>query len=51
MRTSTVERNTKETQIKIELNLDGGEVKVDTGIGFLTICSRLSAFTAASDLM
>lgn len=34
MRTSIVERNTKETQVKIELNLDGGEVKVDTGIGF-----------------
>lgn len=34
MRTSVVERNTKETQIKIELNLDGGEVKVNTGIGF-----------------
>lgn len=34
MRTSIVERNTKETQIKIELNLDGGEVNVDTGIGF-----------------
>lgn len=34
MRTSIVERNTKETQIKIELNLDGGEVKVDTGISF-----------------
>ena len=34
MRTSIVERNTKETQIKIELNLDGGEVKVDTGLGF-----------------
>ena len=34
MRTSIVESNTKETQIKIELNLDGGEVKVDTGIGF-----------------
>lgn len=34
MRTSTVERNTKETQIKVELDLDGGEVKVDTGIGF-----------------
>lgn len=34
MRTSTIERNTKETQIKISLNLDGGEVKVDTGIGF-----------------
>lgn len=34
MRTSIVERNTKETQIKVGLNLDGGEVKVDTGIGF-----------------
>ena len=34
MRTSTVERNTKETQITVELNLNGGEVKVDTGIGF-----------------
>ena len=34
MRTAVVERNTKETQIKIELNLDGGEVEVSTGIGF-----------------
>ena len=34
MRTSTVERNTKETQIKISLCLDGGDVKVSTGIGF-----------------
>lgn len=34
MRNSTIERNTKETQIKISLNLDGGDVKVDTGIGF-----------------
>lgn len=34
MRTSTIERNTKETQIKIELNLDGGEVNVSTGLGF-----------------
>lgn len=34
MRTATIERNTKETQIKIKLNLDGGEVKVSTGIGF-----------------
>lgn len=34
MRTSTVERNTKETQIKIELCLDGGEVEISTGIGF-----------------
>ncbi len=36
MRTSKVERNTKETQIVCELNLDGsGTAKVDTGIGFL----------------
>lgn len=34
MRNSTIERNTKETQIKISLNIDGGDVKVDTGIGF-----------------
>lgn len=34
MRTAEIERNTKETQIKIELNLDGGEVGISTGIGF-----------------
>lgn len=34
MRTSDIERNTKETQIKISLNLDGGAVDVSTGIGF-----------------
>ncbi len=34
MRNSVIERNTKETQIKIELNLDGGDVKISTGIGF-----------------
>ena len=34
MRCATIERNTKETQIKIELNLDGGEVEISTGIGF-----------------
>lgn len=34
MRTSTVERNTKETQIKAELSLDGGNVEISTGIGF-----------------
>ncbi len=34
MRNSVIERNTKETQIKVELNLDGGEVHVHTGIGF-----------------
>jgi len=36
MRTSEVERNTNETQIAIELNLDGsGEHNIDTGVGFL----------------
>ncbi len=36
MRTASIERNTKETQIRLSLNLDGtGISKVDTGIGFL----------------
>lgn len=36
MRTATVERNTKETQVKVSVNLDGkGIYKVSTGIGFL----------------
>lgn len=34
MRTSNIERNTKETNINIELNLDGGDVDISTGIGF-----------------
>lgn len=34
MRTAEIERNTKETQIKIELNLDGGDIEISTGIGF-----------------
>lgn len=33
-RTAVIERNTKETQIKLSLNLNGGEVQVSTGIGF-----------------
>ncbi len=36
MRTAKVERNTKETQIAVEVNLDGtGTYDVSTGIGFL----------------
>ena len=35
MRTASIERNTKETQVKLTLNLDGsGAGTVDTGIGF-----------------
>lgn len=35
-RTATVERSTKETQISVEVNLDGtGQYEVSTGIGFL----------------
>lgn len=34
MRKAQIERNTKETQIRIELCLDGGDVEVSTGIGF-----------------
>lgn len=36
MRTATISRDTKETQIQVKLNLDGtGKSNVDTGIGFL----------------
>lgn len=34
MRFARIERNTKETQISVELNLDGGDVEISTGIGF-----------------
>jgi imidazoleglycerol-phosphate dehydratase len=36
MRTASVNRETKETQISVELNIDGtGQYEIDTGIGFL----------------
>ncbi|MDE6733678.1 MAG: imidazoleglycerol-phosphate dehydratase HisB [Oscillospiraceae bacterium] len=34
-RTAEISRSTKETEIAVELNLDGGEVNIKTGIGFL----------------
>ncbi|MCD8382042.1 MAG: imidazoleglycerol-phosphate dehydratase HisB [Clostridiales bacterium] len=33
-RTAVIERNTRETQISVSLDLDGGPVSVSTGIGF-----------------
>lgn len=34
MRTAEIQRVTNETDVRLSLNLDGGEVKVETGIGF-----------------
>ena len=34
MRSAKLERVTKETNVSVSLNLDGGDVKIDTGIGF-----------------
>ena len=45
MRSAYVERKTKETDIKLKLNLDGGDIKIDTGI-----CSIRLPLTADSDL-
>jgi imidazoleglycerol-phosphate dehydratase/histidinol-phosphatase len=40
LRRVTHERNTNETKINIELNLDGsGKAEISTGLGFLTTCS------------
>ena len=34
-RTATKERKTQETEIRLELDLDGGEATISTGVGFL----------------
>ena len=34
MRCADITRKTKETDISLKLNLDGGDVKIQTGIGF-----------------
>lgn len=48
MRASIIERKTKETNIHIELNLDGGKIKINTGIGFFN--HMLNAFAVHSGL-
>jgi len=50
-RWALVDRTTKETDIKLTLNLDGsGKAKVDTGIGFADHMLTLFAFWAKFDL-
>lgn len=43
MRQAEIARNTRETQIKLSLNLDGGAYKIDTGCGFLNHMLELFA--------
>ncbi len=51
MRSCTVNRKTKETDIQVELNLDGsGITEIDTGIGFLNHMITLLAFHGGFDL-
>lgn len=46
MRTASITRTTKETDIALELSLDGGVVKVSTGIGFFDHMLTALAFYA-----
>ena len=46
MRTAAITRTTKETDITLRLSLDGGEVKVSTGIGFFDHMLTALAFYA-----
>lgn len=51
MRNAKVERNTRETQIQLELNLDGsGEGTIETGIGFFDHMLELLKKHALIDL-
>ena len=51
MRKSQIERKTKETQIKLKLNIDGsGKSKIDTGIGILDHLLELFCFHGLFDL-
>lgn len=51
MRTSTIQRETKETKIQMTLNLDGtGKTMIDTGVGFMDHMLELFAFHSECDL-
>lgn len=51
MRESIINRKTNETDIKIELNLDGsGKTEINTGIGFLDHMLTLFGFHSGFDL-
>lgn len=43
-RTADISRRTKETEIILELSLEGGEIDIDTGIGFFDHMLRTLAF-------
>lgn len=48
---SSINRDTKETQISMTLNLDGnGQANIDTGIGFMDHMLELFAFHSGFDL-
>ena len=49
-RTANITRETKETQIQLSLNIDGGTVSVDTGIGFFDHMLTAMAFYAKMGL-
>ncbi|GAB6184227.1 imidazoleglycerol-phosphate dehydratase HisB [Thermodesulfovibrio hydrogeniphilus] len=52
MRKASVERKTKETEIKVELNLDGsGKNSINTSVGFLDHMLELFSFHGKFDLV
>ena len=52
MRTAAIERETAETKIRCELNLDGtGKTEINTGIGFFDHMMTLLAFHGGMDLV
>jgi len=51
-RTATLSRTTRETDVRVELDLDGtGEARVDTGVGFLDHLLSALALHARLDLV